>query len=67
MERCSGNTFQNIDLAAINLLFSHRCSLFQLDGSLIILAENVIGSTINDERGEPILQYGRRYHLGSVL
>ncbi|CAA3005149.1 UTP--glucose-1-phosphate uridylyltransferase 3, chloroplastic [Olea europaea subsp. europaea] len=32
----------------------------QLDGSLIILAENVIGSTINDERGEPILQYGRR-------
>lgn len=67
MERCSGNTLQNIDLAAINLLFSHRCSLFQLDGSLIILAENVIGSTINDERGEPILQYGRRYHFGSVL
>ncbi|CAI9767559.1 unnamed protein product [Fraxinus pennsylvanica] len=32
----------------------------QLDGSLIVLAENVIGSTIIDERGEPILQYGRR-------
>ncbi|KAL2539947.1 UDP-glucose pyrophosphorylase 3 [Abeliophyllum distichum] len=32
----------------------------QLDGSLIILAENVIGSTIIDESGEPKLQYGRR-------
>ncbi|GFQ07401.1 hypothetical protein PHJA_002884200 [Phtheirospermum japonicum] len=32
----------------------------QLDGSLIILAENVVGSTKTNEIGEPILQYGRR-------
>uniref|UniRef100_A0A5B7BSI7 UGP3-like C-terminal hexapeptide repeats domain-containing protein n=1 Tax=Davidia involucrata TaxID=16924 RepID=A0A5B7BSI7_DAVIN len=32
----------------------------QLDGSLIIMAENVMGSTRIDENGEPILQYGRR-------
>ncbi|PIM98586.1 UTP--glucose-1-phosphate uridylyltransferase [Handroanthus impetiginosus] len=32
----------------------------QLDGSLIILAENVLGSTKTNEIGEPILQYGRR-------
>ncbi|XP_059301994.1 UTP--glucose-1-phosphate uridylyltransferase 3, chloroplastic isoform X1 [Lycium ferocissimum] len=32
----------------------------QLDGSLIILAENVLGSTRIDENGETILQYGKR-------
>ncbi|KAJ8557624.1 hypothetical protein K7X08_003249 [Anisodus acutangulus] len=32
----------------------------QLDGSLIILAENVLGSTRIDENGEIILQYGKR-------
>ncbi|KAK0592486.1 hypothetical protein LWI29_020045 [Acer saccharum] len=32
----------------------------QLDGSLIIMAENVMGSTRNNENGEPILQYGHR-------
>ncbi|KAL3523999.1 hypothetical protein ACH5RR_016833 [Cinchona calisaya] len=32
----------------------------QLDGSLIILAENVMGSTLISENGESILQYGKR-------
>ncbi|XP_059627949.1 UTP--glucose-1-phosphate uridylyltransferase 3, chloroplastic [Cornus florida] len=32
----------------------------QLDGSLIIVAENSMGSTRVDENGEPILQYGHR-------
>nr|GME12659.1 UTP--glucose-1-phosphate uridylyltransferase 3, chloroplastic [Ipomoea batatas] len=32
----------------------------QLDGSLIILAENVMGSTMLDENGETVLQYGKR-------
>lgn len=32
----------------------------QLDGSLIIVAENVIGSIRIDENSEPILQYGHR-------
>ncbi|XP_024466052.1 UTP--glucose-1-phosphate uridylyltransferase 3, chloroplastic isoform X2 [Populus trichocarpa] len=32
----------------------------QLDGSLIIIAENVMGSTRIDPNGEPILQYGNR-------
>ncbi|KAJ4970072.1 hypothetical protein NE237_003171 [Protea cynaroides] len=32
----------------------------QLDGSLIIVAENIMGSTKIDENGEPILQYGHR-------
>ncbi|KAJ6357523.1 hypothetical protein OIU78_005384 [Salix suchowensis] len=32
----------------------------QLDGSLIIIAENVTGSTSIDSNGEPILQYGNR-------
>uniref|UniRef100_A0A1D1XVY6 UDP-sugar pyrophospharylase n=1 Tax=Anthurium amnicola TaxID=1678845 RepID=A0A1D1XVY6_9ARAE len=32
----------------------------QLDGSLIVVAENVMGSTVASEHGEPILQYGHR-------
>ncbi|KAL4620819.1 hypothetical protein ACB092_06G183700 [Castanea dentata] len=32
----------------------------QLDGSLIIEAENIMGSIRIDENGEPILQYGQR-------
>ncbi|KAK2982498.1 hypothetical protein RJ640_026341 [Escallonia rubra] len=32
----------------------------QLDGSLIILAENIVGSTRTNANGEPILQYGDR-------
>lgn len=32
----------------------------QLAGSLIILAENVMGSIVVDESGETILQYGTR-------
>ncbi|KAL8119786.1 UTP--glucose-1-phosphate uridylyltransferase 3, chloroplastic [Apium graveolens] len=32
----------------------------QLDGSLIVIAENVMGSTIIDQDGESILQYGHR-------
>lgn len=33
----------------------------QLDGSLIVLAGNVVGSTETNAIGESILQYGRRY------
>lgn len=32
----------------------------KLAGSLIILAENVMGSTVINESGETILQYGKR-------
>lgn len=32
----------------------------QLEGSMIITAENIMGSTRNDENGEPILEYGHR-------
>ncbi|KAJ6364713.1 hypothetical protein OIU76_029641 [Salix suchowensis] len=32
----------------------------QLVGSFIVIAENVMGSTIIDPNGEPILQYGNR-------
>ncbi|GMH04189.1 hypothetical protein Nepgr_006028 [Nepenthes gracilis] len=32
----------------------------QLDGSMVILAENVMGSVRINDHGEPILQYGRR-------
>ncbi|KAF6164905.1 hypothetical protein GIB67_017108 [Kingdonia uniflora] len=32
----------------------------QLDGSLIIVANNIMGSTRMDENGEPIMQYGQR-------
>ncbi|KAF7132369.1 hypothetical protein RHSIM_Rhsim09G0179300 [Rhododendron simsii] len=32
----------------------------QLDGSLIVVAENILGSTTMDENGDPKLQYGRR-------
>lgn len=32
----------------------------QLDGSLIIEADNVMGSSSIDQNGEPVLQYGRR-------
>ncbi|KAI4306479.1 hypothetical protein L6164_029753 [Bauhinia variegata] len=32
----------------------------QLDGSLIIIAENVMGSMNTNENGEPILHYGQR-------
>lgn len=32
----------------------------QLDGSMIIMAENVMGSTMTDKNGENVLQYGRR-------
>ncbi|XP_022764976.1 UTP--glucose-1-phosphate uridylyltransferase 3, chloroplastic-like isoform X2 [Durio zibethinus] len=32
----------------------------QLEGSMIIAAENIMGSTRNDENGEPILQHGHR-------
>lgn len=34
--------------------------VFQLDGSLIILAENVLGSPRIDENGETVLHYGKR-------
>ncbi|KAL1559274.1 UTP--glucose-1-phosphate uridylyltransferase 3, chloroplastic [Salvia divinorum] len=32
----------------------------QLDGSLVVLAENIVGSTKTNEIGEALLQYGRR-------
>lgn len=44
-----------------HLRFADQCNVLQLDGSLIILAENAVGSTKTNAVGEPILQYGRRY------
>jgi hypothetical protein len=35
--------------------------LFQLNGSLVIIAENVMGTMKIDESGEPILHHGQRY------
>ncbi|KAH6823475.1 UDP-glucose pyrophosphorylase 3 [Perilla frutescens var. hirtella] len=32
----------------------------ELDGSLVVLAENIVGSTTTNEVGEALLQYGRR-------
>jgi hypothetical protein len=40
--------------------YAHLIFLLQLDGSVIIIAENVMGSTRIDPNGEPILQYGNR-------
>lgn len=40
---------------------------FQLDGSLIIEADSVMGSTRSDDNGEDILQYGHRYHVVSLF
>lgn len=41
--------------------------LIQLDGSLIIGNDNVMGSTKIDDTGEHILQYGHRYDVVSIL
>lgn len=41
-------------------LLADVVSILQLEGSLIIVAENVMGSTRVGENGEPILQYGHR-------
>lgn len=30
---------------------------------MIITAENIMGSTRNDENGEPILEYGHRFGI----
>lgn len=38
----------------------HPVSAIQLDGSMIIVAKNVMGSTRIDDNGEPILHYGQR-------
>ncbi|KAL5710087.1 UTP--glucose-1-phosphate uridylyltransferase 3 [Ranunculus cassubicifolius] len=32
----------------------------ELDGSMVVLAENIMGSTMTDENDEPILRYGHR-------
>lgn len=39
---------------------AYPISLLQLDGSLVVVAENVMGSTRIDANGEPILKYGHR-------
>lgn len=38
----------------------YSVSAIQLDGSMIIVAKNVMGSTRIDDNAEPILQYGKR-------
>lgn len=35
--------------------------MLQLDGSMVVLAENIVGSTETNEVGEALLQHGRRY------
>lgn len=41
--------------------------LFQLDGSMIIIAENVMGAMGTDESGEPVLEYGHRLFSNPFL
>lgn len=50
-------------ICGISLSFTlTRIFLFlQLDGSMIIVAENIMGSTMIDDKGEPILQHGHRF------
>lgn len=35
----------------------------QLDGSMIIVAESIMGSTRSNDKGEPILQHGHRFRI----
>lgn len=65
MEKRRGCTLvKNIGSFSFDLIFPDQTPLLQLDGSLTILAENVVGSTKTNHIGEPILQYGRRYCCG---
>lgn len=81
IKSCSGSSF--IKLSPTNrcwtiYLVFHPCiqnfrnqidllRLFQLDGSMIIVAENIMGSVKIDENGEPILQYGYRCYIYNHL
>lgn len=62
MEGCSGLYYLNKTFKEYEVIVSlaNQFSIFQLDGSLIIEADNVMGSTRIDQNGEPILQYGHR-------
>lgn len=41
-------------------LVADVAALFQLNGSLIIVADNVMGAMKADKSGEPLLEYGHR-------
>lgn len=44
-------------------LYADMVCFFQLEGSMIIAADNIMGSTRVDENGEPTLQYGHRFDI----
>lgn len=46
------------------MICSFKC---QLDGSLLVIAENIMGSTQAIENGEPLMQYGHRYFIYGFL
>lgn len=63
MEKCSGSYIQlnnKLNNSGLSFFELTLVSLPQLDGSLIIVAEHVMGSMRIDESDEPILQYGQR-------
>lgn len=66
MEECRGCNIL-IDGQAVQVVtsnfYAYLVSNLQLDGSLIVIAGNVMGSTRIDANGEPMLQYGRRYEM----
>ena len=47
-------------IIGIFILVAYLTVIFQLDGSMIIVAENVMGSMRTNGSGEPILGYGHR-------
>lgn len=53
---------RHITLVSLLYIFPDVSHLMlQLDGSLVVLAENIVGSTETNEVGEALLQYGWRY------
>ena len=50
---------------ALLILEADFGALFQLDGSMIIIAENVMAAMGTDESGEPVLEYGHRLFSNS--
>lgn len=66
MEKCSGCDILTDVLTNafwIIIIYADMVCFFQLEGSMIIVAQNIMGSTRNDENGEPILKHGHRYGI----
>lgn len=73
MEGCSGFYFSNKLISLTYMQWSCKDNLpkfiplFQLSGSLIIMAENVMGSMKIDESGDSILHYGTRCGAACII